>query len=65
VVVEQDPGVEDPVAAPAGLLELCPPPVAIEVVDHDRALLDTAGSDVIVSRAGQQATRQAGHLSQR
>lgn len=42
VVVQQDPGMQDPVEATRCLVERSPPPGAIDVVEHDPPLFDAS-----------------------
>jgi hypothetical protein len=51
VVVEQVPGVHLPAKALRGVDEQIEPRLAVEIVEHDRSLLDAATDDVVPGRA--------------
>jgi len=61
VVVEQVPGVHRPAEAPLDVEEELEPGGTVEIVDHDRPLLDAPADDVVPGRARQLATRDPGH----
>jgi len=54
VVVEQDPRVQHPVEAALDVLQGLLPPATIDVVEHDRPLLDPACCDEVVGRTGKE-----------
>jgi hypothetical protein len=51
VVVEQVPGVHLPAETPLDVEEESEPCLAVEIVEHDRSLLDAAADDVVPRRA--------------
>jgi hypothetical protein len=51
VVVEQVPGVDLPAETPLDVEEESEPRLAVEIVEHDRSLLDAAAEDVVPRRA--------------
>ena len=53
VVVEDDPGVDDPLEAARDVDQLPDPGDAVVVVEEDRALLDAAADAVVVAGARQ------------
>jgi hypothetical protein len=61
VVVEQVPDVNFPPEARLHLAEELVPGLAVEVVEHDRALLDAAADDVVPGGARQLRTRNPRH----
>jgi len=63
VVVEQVPGVHVPAEAPLDVAEEPEPRRTVEVVDHDRPLLDATADDVVPGGTRQLAARDPGHGS--
>jgi hypothetical protein len=61
VVVEQIPRVHLPAEAPLDVEKELEPCRAVEIVEHDRSLLDATADDVVPSRARQLAARDPGH----
>ena len=61
VVVEQIPRMHLPAEAPLDVEKELEPCRAVEIVEHDRSLLDATADDVVPGRARQLATRDSGH----
>ena len=61
VIVEQVPGMHVPAEAPLDVDEELEPGLAVEIVAHDRPLVDTPADDVVPGRARQLAPRDPGH----
>jgi hypothetical protein len=63
VVVEQVPGVHLPSKTPLDFDEELEPRLPVEIVEHDRSLLDAATDDVVPGRTRQLAARYPRHAS--
>jgi hypothetical protein len=61
VVVEQDPDVNRPAEPGFDIEQLPVPSLAVEVVQHDRPLLDSAADDVVPRRARELRAGDARH----
>jgi hypothetical protein len=61
VVVEQVPDVDRPAEPRLDLHEQLPPRLAVEVVEHDRPLLDAPADDVVPGGTGQLRARNPRH----
>ena len=61
VVVEQDPDVHPPAEPTLDVDEELEPGLAVEIVEHDRPLLDSAADDVVPGRARKLAARDPRH----
>ena len=61
VVVEEVPGVHLPAKTPLDIEKELVPGLAVEIVEHDRTLLDAAADDVVPRGTRQQAARDSRH----